>query len=156
MNKYIRARRIQRIAAMNKIVTSSAEESLDRAVAMSPEERGQFLADFVRKSGVTGVIQALKRIVGQLTSAKKQAAMYEGFNETPQPPTDSRLRTILKQGDWEVVLIFLLMLALVNENYPFEYGPGGVDWIDELKAFLLATGGAFFAWVVKKLTSFSR
>lgn len=161
MNKYIKQRRAIRKAAIAKIVSASAVEALDRVVGMSEAERTKLVSDFVQANGIRGALNKIKNIISSIVKSNRKAAMYEGFNERDREegehvvPSDSKLKGFLQAGDWEFLLTFLVMLALVHENYPFEYDPvtGQPDWLGELKAFFLASFGVFIAWVGKKLYS---
>jgi len=124
------------------MLTADLNEVVGRVTAMSPDEKKEFVTDFVNGYGLAETINAVKNIFTSVVGLRSSAAMYEAFNEVEKQKDKTGL--VEKITDKLDLLIIILLV-----------GAGGTVEMEGvmagLKVALGAAGVGFLSWALRAI-----
>ncbi len=172
MNKAtIKLKSQKRFMKAMRVVEASAEDMLQKAISMSPQERDKFIFDFLSEHGLRGAINVVANISKVFKSMDinpdtqvVQAQLYEGLKKPVPAQQDTRDRTskpgttdvktvLNKLGDWSALLTFFCMLGAAGTSDYVGLVKKSPDTSAEIKSFLIFAGAAFMTWAIKYMAS---
>lgn len=169
--KTIKAKSRKRFLRSSLIVEAGVEDMLQKSIDMSPQEREEFITNFISKEGLKGAVNIVSNIYKLFQTMKIPDSQnsitaaigdqgYMGMQrqkekgERTSEPGTSDIGTILnKIGDWGVLLTFFTMLGMVGTSDYYSLVEKSPNAAAEIKSFLIFAGSAFLTWSVKYLAS---
>ena len=171
-----------RFIKSSRIVEASAEDMLQRAIDMSPQEREDFISKFLEEQGLRGAINIISNISklfktmnipqkaspieygddnssAEITAAVGDQSFMANRRRQEQnvrsfEPGTSDIKTILnKIGDWGILLTFFTMLGMAGTSDYYSLVEKSPNTAAEIKSFLIFAGTAFVTWAVKYMAS---
>ena len=148
MNKLsgINLRRADRGMSLEVVANAmTLEDALRIAASMSDEEKRSFIKSRIASIGYRGVLSLVKNFIKSIFSSKKTAAMYEGFNKTPDTSSPSKAKQLL-EGVRDISG-FIVLAIIMHGVFTGFFEPDNSETMMNLKNLAALTGAGLVSFL---------